>query len=99
MKSDAFVDYVNIAEGLYLLVILRWQSDNFAFFGRTFENHTLLFLKPGMRDSKMIFDVRGVKQKYLTRWLLKKSDKPDIMQTVKDLGASRLLYGDISRFD
>lgn len=99
INSDIFVDYVNMADGLYLLIILRWQSDNFAFWGRTFESHVLLFLKPCMRDNKMIFDVRGVRQKYLTKWFLEKSDKPDVMQTIKDLGASRLLYGDTSRFD
>jgi len=99
INSDVFVEYINMADGLYLLVILRWQSDNIAFLGRTFENHALLFLKPGMRDNKMIFDVRVVEQKYLTKWFLKKSDKPDVMQTIKDLSASRLLYGDTSRFD
>lgn len=99
INADIFVDYINMADGLYLLIILRWQSDNFAFWGRTFENHALLFLKPGIRDNKMIFDVRVVRQKYLTKWFLEKSVKPDVMQTIKDLSASRLLYGDTSRFD
>jgi hypothetical protein len=99
INFDDFIQYTNMAGGLYLVVILRWQSDNITFWGRTFENHMLFFLQSGMKDDKMVFQIQQVKQEYFTRWFTKETEEPDMFKTVKDLGATRFLYGDVSRFD
>lgn len=99
INPDDFVQYSNMAQGIYLAAVLRWQGDNLVFWGRTFENHILFFLRPGMKDNKMVFQVRQIEQKNFTRWFMKETDRPDILRVVEGLGATKLLYGDVSRFD
>ncbi len=99
INADDFVQYNTMAKGFYLIAVLRWQSDNWAHFGQTFENHVLLFLEPRMQENKMLFQVKQIEQKYFIHWFMKQTDRPDIFRTVEGLGVSRLLYGDVSRFD
>lgn len=99
VNTENFIQYTNMANGIYLIVVLRWQSDNLIFLGRTFENHILFFLMPGMKDNKMVFQCRQIEQRHFTHWFMKQSNRPDIFKTVVGLGATRLLYGDVSRFD
>jgi len=99
INPDDFIQYSNMAQGIYLVVVLRWQGDNLVFLGRTFENHKLFFLRPGMKDNKMVFQVQQIEQKNFTYWFMKDSDRPNIFKVVEGLGATKLLYGDISRFD
>jgi hypothetical protein len=99
IDEDTFINYTNLAQGLYMLVILRWQSDNICYLGRTFENYILLFFLPAIRDDKMVFQVREVEQKNITCWFVDDLTKPDISEITKELDAKRLIYGDVSRFD
>jgi len=99
INTDDFIQSTNTAQGIYLVVVLRWQSDNYAHWGRTFENHMLLFLRPSMKDNKMVFQVQQMEQRNYTHWFIKAEDRPDVFKVVEGLGAAKLLYGDISRFD
>ncbi len=99
INKDDFIQYSNMAQGIYLVAVLRWQSDNLVYLGRTFENHILFFLRPGMKDNKMVFQAQQIEQKNFTRWFIKEVDKPDVFKVVEGLGAAKLLYGDLSRFD
>jgi len=99
INTDTFVNYTNSAQGLYMVIVLRWQSDNFVFLGRTFESHVLLFFQSAMKDNKMVFQTRQIRQKNFTHWFMKDFKKPDIFQTIKELDAKRVVFGDVSRFD
>ncbi len=99
INFDDFVQNHNMAEGIWLSIVLRWQSDNLVYIGRTFEKHILIFLRLGMDENKMIFQAQQIKEEDFTFWFLKNNTKPNIFKTIEDIGASRLLYGEISRFD
>lgn len=99
INFDDFIQNHNMAQGVWLTLVLRWNSDNLVYFGRTFEKHILIFLTQGMKENKMIFISQQVKKRDFTHWFQKNERKPNIFKIIEDLEASRLLYGDTSRFD
>ena len=88
-----------MAKGIWFNIVLRWQSDHWAYWGRTFEKHILIFLSLGMQENKMIFHAKQIKEKDFTFYCFKNDKRPNIFKTIEDIGASRLLYGETSRFD
>jgi len=99
INFDDFIQNHNMAQGIWLTLVLRWSSDNLVYFGRTFEKHILIFLTQGMKENKMIFMSQQVKERDFTHWFQKTEKKPNIFKVIEDLEASKLLYGDTSRFD
>lgn len=99
INLDDFIKNHNMADGIWLNLVLRWDGDNLAYFGRTFEKHILVFLKQGIKDNKMVFLAQQVEERDLSLWFLKKDKRPNIFKTLEDLKAANLLYGVTSRFD
>lgn len=99
INFDDFIHNHNMSQGIWLTLVLRYNSDNLVYFGRTFEKHILIFLTHGMKENRMVFISQQVKERDFTHWFQKNEKKPNIFKIIEDLEASRLLYGDRSRFD
>lgn len=69
IRAEELVKLVNAGGGIYYAVLCRWQGDNWVYCQRTFENNILLFMKPGMDNAKMKFNMQVVRQMYSTDWL------------------------------
>ncbi len=99
INSEDFIQNHNMADGIWLNLVLRWDGDNLVYLGRTFEKHILVFLRQGIKENKIVFFAQQAKERDFTFWFLKDDERPNIFKTLEDLKASELLYGDTSRFD
>ncbi|MCK5579670.1 MAG: hypothetical protein KAJ18_00190 [Candidatus Omnitrophica bacterium] len=98
ISEDRWIELSKLAGGFYCVVVYTWQGDNIVFRGRTFVNNKLLFLEPAMKNNKMIFNIKELDQQYLTKWFFN-TPKELLFELVEKLPATRVVYGDISRWE
>jgi len=94
IRAEEFVKLVNASGGIYCAVLCRWQGDNLVYWQRTFENNVLLFMKPGMDNAKMKFNMQMVRQVYSTDWLQPERPQDRWAHLLKLLSVKEIIYGD-----
>lgn len=94
IPTDDFVRLVNAADGLWFVAVCECKSDNLVFWGRTFHNSELLFLKPGLAEGRMKFAIKLIKQRYSTDWFSKERPDPVIFELIAPLSVEELIFGD-----
>lgn len=93
MDYEEFIHRVDTVGGIFATIVLRWKSDNPVFWGRTFENGLLVFLRPSPGTGTL--DVEYIEQIHLTHWFDKNLSSPDMVNLIKKLDSIRLIYEDI----